>query len=155
MKWTILTVLLLLNTGIKAQSFEENEVQDLIQNMVEDVFSEFNTEKIQEYFTADAIFFENGVIHTPDSMTEFLQELKSQFQSEENKQYTFKRENSFEFLKTTIQGDYAWIYYQNYADYSMDGVVISKFHWLGNANLVKENGKWKIQFLHSTIVNKK
>ncbi len=64
----------------------------------------------------------------------------------------FSRTNHFIFYRTEIKGNMAWIAYDNIADISVTNWKGS-VHWLESAVLIKQEGTWKIQMLHSTRIN--
>lgn len=152
-----LMLLFILPWGIllTAQTKEEEELKNLISSFFNEVFSNLETEKIPEYLTPDFVLFEDGEIWDYDKSIDIVRQIKEQFNSEENKNHTFRRINSFQFMKAEIDGNTGWIYYENFADFTMDGTSISKMHWLESAVCIKTAEGWKIRFLHSTPVKEK
>ncbi|MBK8609352.1 MAG: nuclear transport factor 2 family protein [Chitinophagaceae bacterium] len=63
----------------------------------------------------------------------------------------FKRINTINFINTTINKQTAWATYNNQADITMNGKLITK-KWLETVVLVKEEKRWKIKVLHSTPI---
>lgn len=149
----IASLLLIMSFGIlQAQSLEEKEIQIIVEQMFQDVFSNLDEKKIPDYFTEDVQIFENGEIFNLDSIQEFVQNQKAMYQSEENKQHTFNRINDFEFLSTKIKDDQAFIGFYHTATFTMNDTEIAQMKWLESAILVRSNTGWKIEFLHSTIL---
>lgn len=144
--------IVLFGVSIKAQSHEAKEICEFVLEMYEEVFSDFNIERMDTYFADDVTFFYNGIVHTKQSMGEHLVELKSQFESEENKNHDFKIENTIDFMNVEFKVDYAWVSFQKLANYTMNNQLISKIQWLESIIMIKKNGKWKVQLMHSTIV---
>ena len=134
---------------------QEKELEALVQNFFEEVFSNLNVEKLDDYVTPDFMLFEDGEIWEKPKVASVVQQLKDQFNSEENKKNTFKRINSFKFIRSKIDGNTAWVYYENFADFTMNGASISKMHWLESVNFTKTPQGWKMSFMHSTIVKEK
>ena len=151
----MLLFILPLSILLSAQTKEEQELENLIISFFNDIFTELETEKIPQYLTPDFVLFEDGEIWDYNKSLEMAGQLKEQFNSEENKKHIFRRINSFQFLKTEMDGNTAWIYYENFADFTMDGTSISKMHWLESAVCTKTAEGWKIRFLHSSPVKEK
>lgn len=140
---------------LHAQTADEKEIQSTIENMFQDVFSNLDDSKINQYFTPEITIFEQGEIYNQDSIYVIVKNIRDAFQSEENKDRTFKRTNTFDFQTTKINGDTAWISYHNNAVITMDGLQIANLNWLESANLIRTKNGWKIVFLHSTEIKKK
>lgn len=138
---------------LKAQN--ENEIKSTIQNMFETVFSTTFEKSIEKYFTDDIIIFEDGEIYNMDALRTMTKELGISFEKEISNGHSLVRKNDFEFLKVIDEGDSAFIYYINSADFIYDGTSIAKISWLESAKLKKINNEWKITFLHSTKINNK
>ncbi len=139
-------------TIVFSQSNEETQFQSIVENLFQQVFSDLETEKIQHYLTDDFLLFEDGEIWNTDSIRIYTERLKKQFNNEENKINTFKRTNSFKFIKSESDAQSGTIYYENFADFTMNGTSIAKMHWLESAVFRKTKDGWKISFLHSSPV---
>lgn len=61
---------------------------------------------------------------------------------------------SFEDIRTKIEGSIAWISYRNRAVVSRNEKT-SNVEWLESAVFEKNQGKWKLVLLHSTVVKPK
>lgn len=138
-----------------AQTTEEKEVQSVIENMFEDVFSKLDENLISKYFTDDFLLFEDGEIYNLETTAQMIASIKKQFDDEAAKGHKLERKNKFEFIKTLTDGDSAQVYYKNSAEFLYDGLSIMKFDWLESASLIKSDGSWKISFLHSTLIKNK
>lgn len=138
-----------------AQTTEEKEVQSVIENMFEDVFSKLDENLISKYFTDDFLLFEDGEIYNLETTAQMIASIKKQFDDEAAKGHKLERKNKFEFIKTLADGDSAQVYYKNSAEIFYDGMSIMKFDWLESASLIKSDGSWKISFLHSTKIKNK
>ena len=145
----LVIILLLFSTLALTQTQEEKKVQTTIETMFQNVFSDLDSSKTSLYFTDDFVLFEDGEISNGNAIEQMVLNLKKQFNDQENKD--FKRTNTFDFLKTTVNGNSAWIYYKNSAVFTLNGIEIAHIDWLESAYLRKENTEWKIQFLHSTV----
>lgn len=151
MKKVLVLTLLIFSSWVFTQTKEEIEVQTTIETMFQNVFSDLDLSKIPMYFTDDFVLFEDGEIMDEKFITQMILNLKEQFEGEENKDKNFNRRNSFDFLKISVNGNSAWIYYKNSAVFTLNGMEIAKINWLESAYLLKESKGWKIQFLHSTV----
>ena len=63
----------------------------------------------------------------------------------------FKRINTINFINTTISNGAAWATYDNQADIIRNGKQ-TKLKWIETVVLVKEDKRWKIKVLHSTLI---
>ncbi len=155
MKKVIILTMLCFSTFSFAQSPDEKELKNIVENLFEVVFSELDSTKINTYLTDDFLLFEDGEIWNNDTIRNMVTELTNQFNSDENKNHSFKRINSFKFIKSESDGKMATIYYENFADFQMDGTTIAKMHWLESATFRKTKDGWKMIFLHSSPVKEK
>ena len=65
----------------------------------------------------------------------------------------YERRNYFQQIRAVENGNSVWISYWNKADFKDEkgrGTVV----WLESAVMVKEQGEWKVQMLHSTRLGK-
>lgn len=134
----ILTALL-----IPALSFSQNAEQNKVNNAIVAMFdglAELSLEKIKKNSTADLMILEHGEIWNIDTIAAWISTVRS---------LNPVRTNSFEFIKTEIIGQIAWVAYDNKAVVTMNGQKTEK-HWLESAVLVKEGNEWKVKMLHST-----
>ncbi len=151
-----LGIIYFLTAGISlSQSREDKIFESLVENSFQEIWSNLNTGKIATYYTDDFVLFEDGEIQNIDSVYAIINNLSEQFNSEENKNHKFERTNQFKFIKSHVEEDSGWIYYENFADFTMDGTSISKMHWLESAICIKTADGWKIRFLHSSPVKEK
>ena len=63
-----------------------------------------------------------------------------------------QRKNFFKQIRTRQTGDMAWVSYWNKAEIQR-ATELKILVWLESAVMVKVDGKWKIQMLHSTRVD--
>ena len=63
----------------------------------------------------------------------------------------FKRINTIDFINTTISKKAAWTTYHNQADINRDGKQTT-VKWIETVVLVKQQKRWKIKVLHSTLI---
>lgn len=135
-----------------AQTNTETEIQSVIQNMFQDVFSGHSTASIDKYFANDIILFEDGIIYNRDSIQEMANVINERFDAETANGHKLERKNNFDFLNTTFEENNGFVIYKNQAAFLYDGTTIAKVEWLESAKLERFEGVWKITFLHSTTI---
>ncbi len=129
---------------------EEGELADIKQVVVEaydSIWSKFNVDAIDDYHVKDFTLLNDGEdVWSNFDVVIYLKRIKKlQDQS-------LVRINEFEFLESKINGNMAWITYYNTANFSHELVTLNDSKWLESAVLVKQNGHWKFQLLHTTTV---
>ncbi|EAZ79351.1 nuclear transport factor 2 family protein [Algoriphagus machipongonensis] len=129
----------------QTQQEEIEIIEVLIQESFDSLFSAFNSEKIENYYTEDFLLLEDGEVWNNKIIKEY-------FDNAIKKQPIPTRVNKFEFIETKVDGDMAWTAYHNYAKISRDGEVIREVHWLESAVAVKTAAGWKLKMLHSTPI---
>jgi len=154
MKSIILLSCFIFCPSLFGQSAPEAEFQKIVRNSFQEIWSDLVENKIPDYYTNDFMMFEGGEIYNLDSVRNYIQNSIAMFSSEENKKHQFKRINRFEFLRSGFEGNIGWIAFHNYAEFKMDGQVISKMDWLESATFIKTENGWKMNFLHSTPFKK-
>jgi ketosteroid isomerase-like protein len=126
---------------------DEIQIQNLIQESFDSLFSTFNADAIERYYTKDFILLEDGEIWD----NEFI---KNYFNGAIKKQPIPTRVNKFDFIKTEVDGNMAWIAYNNYATISRNGEIIRDIHWIESAVAIKTPDGWRLKMLHSTPAKK-
>jgi ketosteroid isomerase-like protein len=119
------------------------EIHQLIQESFDSLFSAYHAKLVERYYTPDFILLEQGEIWDMDFIKSYLSE-----RSLKNNPMT--RTNRFEFIKTEIFGDQAWVAYHNYATFTKEGEAPREVYWLESAAAVKTNQGWRLELLHST-----
>ncbi len=132
----------------KSVSDDEKAVQDLIQNSFDAIFSEYDANQLGDFYTADFLLLEHGELWDMDFIRGYLSKAKQNTDRP-------TRTNRFEFIKTVIEGNRAWVAYHNYAMISKDGQVIRELYWLESATAIKTTQGWRLDMLHSTRAEKK
>jgi hypothetical protein len=102
--------------------------------------AELSIEQIRNSSTDDLIILEHGEIWNMDTVVAILNKLKA---------LKPVRVNSFDFIKTEVRDQTAWVAYQNKAIVTINGQKVD-YHWLESAVLVKQGNDWKIKMLQST-----
>jgi ketosteroid isomerase-like protein len=141
---------LLFGFNVFAQSIsntEEEQIQQLIQNSFDEIFSSYQIEKLSDFYTEDFLLLEQGEVWDLPVIRNYLTEAQK-------KPNPPIRTNRFDFIKTEIAGDRAWVAYHNYATISRDGQVLREIYWLESATAIKTKNGWRLDMLHSTRVEK-
>jgi hypothetical protein len=97
-------------------------------------------EKLNSLTTSDFVLFEDGVIWTNDSLVT----MKEKFSS-------FKGAWKFDNISVNIDESSGDIVYFNQGDFVFNDTIKIKIDWLESATFRKVDGKWKMNFLHSTV----
>lgn len=150
MKYAISILIFFFSISIFAQAKDEVQFQKLIEDSFQEIWSNMDESKISKYYSEDFLLLEDGEIWNNDSVKIAVNDIKSRFESPENKMHKFERINSFDFIKSHSETNSGWIAYHNYADIKMNGTSIAKIHWIETAMFIKDKKGWRIQALHST-----
>ncbi|WP_026953988.1 DUF4440 domain-containing protein [Algoriphagus vanfongensis] len=148
MKSLLLSFLLLVSfSGFAQEKSDEKAVQDLIQGSFDHLFSEFDSDRIFDFYTEDFLLLEQGEVWDMKIIQDYFAKAKQN----ENRP---TRTNRFEFISTKIDGNRAWVAYHNYATITRDGQVIREIEWLESATAIKTSKGWRLDMLHSTRIEK-
>ncbi|EON78052.1 hypothetical protein ADIS_1450 [Lunatimonas lonarensis] len=126
-----------------AQTSDEHALQALIQDSFDHIWSELDAEKIPDYYLPDFLLLEHGEVWDNAFIATYFEGARTRSQRP-------IRTNRFEFIRTDVQGDMAWIAYHNYADFALEGQETRKAYWLESAVALKTPQGWKLKMLHST-----
>ena len=120
-------------------------VKQVIIDSFEEVLTNLELDKINDYYTDDFLLLENGEVWNNDSIIHYL----SLALANDTKPI---RTNKFEFIDVQIDGNSAWVVYQNHATFTLDNKVVRQMHWLESATAIKTEQGWRLEMLHSTVV---
>lgn len=141
-------VFLLLFLGTFLSSFaqqkdlpDEVQIQNLIQESFDVLFSKYELDLIDKYYTPDIKILENGEIWDMEIIKGILEDAKKRGSSE--------RINKLDFIETHVDQTMGYAIYHNYATISMDGKTVREIHWIESVVAVKTDDGWKIKNLHS------
>lgn len=95
--------------------------------------------KLDSLTTEDFVLFEDGRIWTNDSLVVIDEGIKS-----------FKGEWKFDHIKINIDQSSGDITYYDHGDFVYNDTIKVSIDWLESATFRKVDGKWKMNFLHST-----
>lgn len=127
---------------------DEQEIRDLIKDSFQEIFSENTKEKLPHYYTEDFLLLEDGEVWDMEIIKEYMDKAAEMDPMPE-------RINAFDFIEVKISGDMAWTAYHNTAVFKMDDNVVGEMNWLESASAIRTPEGWKLQLLHSTVIDKK
>lgn len=138
---------LLLSIFLQAQpplKKSQQQAQQAIVNLFE-ALSNRDLAGLKEQCTADISFYEYGQVWSMDTLVNIA--------ITQNTAADFKRSNRFEFIRTVTDKKTAWVSYRLYSDIYRGSKKIQA-EWLETVVLLKQNKKWKVAHLHSTLIKK-
>ena len=135
-------MLLLIVSSFSFPLFAQKENKEIESSIIGffNGLSLINADTLKFYSTDDFQLLENGEIWNLDTLIAKIMPRKNA---------NIQRVNNFNFVKTEQNSNTAWVSYFNSAEFSL-GDKKQTIKWLESAVLKKNNGKWKIQMLHST-----
>lgn len=144
-KSSLLLMLLFVTAAANAQS--ANKQEQAVQQTIQQLFtalSNRDTAGLRLYCTADVHFYEYGEVWTIDTLIKRVMI---------NKPADYKRTNSFDFVRTTIDGHTAWVTYYLQSEITRNGKK-ELVKWMETVVLVKHKEQWKIKLLHSSLISR-
>ncbi len=139
--------LIFASTAVFSQTSDKKQVEQLIQNSFDEIFSSYQAEKLTDFYTKDFLLLEQGEVWDLAIIKDYLAKAKANPNPP-------TRTNRFGFIKTLVDGDRAWVAYHNYATISRDGQVLRELYWLESATAIRTENGWRLDMLHSTRVEK-
>lgn len=146
MKNILILFAFLFSTTAFSQSSDQLQIEQLIQNSFDEIFSNYEVDKLIDFYTEDFLLLEQGEVWDMAIIRDYLTKAKSNLNPP-------TRTNRFEFIKTDVEGDRAWVAYHNYATISRDGQVLREIYWLESATAIRTTYGWRLDMLHSTRVD--
>ncbi|WP_231458781.1 MULTISPECIES: nuclear transport factor 2 family protein [unclassified Pedobacter] len=143
----LLPFLFLSFCALTVNAQEKNSSQKAAEQTIVDFFdalSALDFEKMK-YYTKDVEFVEYGEIWNLDVLVGRLKPMVGK---------GIKRTNTLKFTKTVVEDNTAWVIYFNTADLEIKDRK-DQVKWLESVVLVKDEGRWKISLLHSTVLSNK
>ncbi len=138
---TILTIIL--GLGLLTNCEQKKDDPEILKNILIDYFDGIKTqdlEKLNSLTTRDFVLFEDGKIWTNDSLVKINEKFNS-----------FKLDWKFDNIKVNMDESSGDIVYFNHGDFVFNDTIKMKIDWLESATFRKVDGKWKMNFLHSTV----
>ena len=127
---------------------DAQEIQQLIQDSFDSLFSGYQAELLDRFYTPDFLLLEQGEVWDLDFIKTYLED-----RSKNPNPVT--RTNRFEFIKTEVFGERAWVAYHNWATFTKEGTAPREVYWLESASAVRTSEGWRLELLHSTRVESK
>uniref|UniRef100_UPI0040472C5E DUF4440 domain-containing protein n=2 Tax=Algoriphagus sp. TaxID=1872435 RepID=UPI0040472C5E len=127
---------------------EKKVVQQLVQESFDSLFSNYRVDLLNKFYTPDFLLLEQGEVWDMDFINSYL---KDRSQSSNS----MTRTNRFEFIKTEVFGDRAWVAYHNWATFTKEGTITREVYWLESATAIRTSDGWRLELLHSTRVETK
>jgi ketosteroid isomerase-like protein len=143
----IVSALLILVIAVEAQE-KLSENQKAVQQTVTKVFDALSNRdslSLKKYCAKDILLFEYGQVWNLDTL--IRKAIKR------NTANDFKRVNTIEFIYTTVDRNTAWAAYNLHSEITSTGKQ-STVHWLETVVLVRQQKKWKLKVLHSTLIKR-
>lgn len=127
---------------------EKEAVQQLVQDSFDSLFSNYRVDLVYNFYTADFLLLEQGEVWD-------MEFIKSYLKDRNQSSNPVKRTNRFEFIKTEVYGDRAWVAYHNWATFTKEGTPAQEVYWLESAYAIRTSEGWRLELLHSTRVENK
>lgn len=128
----------------KTATESQQEVQQIIIKIF-DALSNRDSVSLKSYCTDDVQFYEYGMAWNIDTLINKAIVL--------NTATDFKRVNIFNFIKTEVNKNTAWITYYLHSEINSNGKQ-RNVQWMETVVLVKDKKRWKIKLLHSSLIKK-
>ena len=127
---------------------EKKVVEQLVQESFDSLFSNYRVDLLNKFYTPDFLLLEQGEVWDMDFINSYLKD-----RSQSSNSVT--RTNRFEFIKTEVFGDRAWVAYHNWATFTKEGTITREVYWLESATAIRTSDGWRLELLHSTLVETK
>lgn len=140
---TISILTIILGLGLLTNCEQKKDDPEILKQILTDYFDGIRTqdlEKLNSLTTSDFVLFEYGVIWTNDSVVTIKEKYSS-----------FKGDWKFDNIKVNVDKSSGDIVYFNQGDFVYNDTIKIKKNWLESATFRKVDGKWKMNFLHSTV----
>ncbi|GAK76386.1 hypothetical protein JCM19275_3555 [Nonlabens ulvanivorans] len=136
-------------TAEKLQETDEEAtiaVEEVVQNLFDEVWSDYDEAAITKYQTDDFLLLEHGEVWNNDTIANWCKSAKK-------RELQFDRINNFERIAAKRNGDKLWLAYHNYGTFKLDTLSF-KSSWLESVVAVKKDSVWKLELMHSTRQSK-
>ncbi len=143
----LLSFLIVTATYLNAQTRNNSEQTKVNQTVIKlfDGIAALDMKMVGRHSTEDFLLLEDGAVWNMDTLASRLNPLKA---------VSFSRTNRLDFIRTEVEGNSAWVAYNNAADMVVNGQK-RNIQWLESAFLVKQGNDWKVRMLHSTVLKPK
>ncbi len=143
MKRKTLLMLIILGFILSCQEEKKPDDPELLKQVLLEYFKgikNIDLDKMKTATTNDFVLFENGQVWNNDSIYNFLKAMPP-----------FVAEYKLDNFHINIDSEIGNMFYFNHADLIMNDTTEVKYDWIESATFKKIDGKWKINFLHSTV----
>ncbi len=142
-KLNILAVIL--GLGLLNGCKQKKDDPEIFKNILTDYFdgiksNKVDLDKLNSLTTKDFVLFEDGLIWTNDSLAKPTPGVES-----------FKGKWTFENVRVNMDESSGTMVYLNHGDFVINDTIKTKVDFLESASFRKVDGKWKLNFLHSTV----
>ncbi len=127
---------------------DAQEIQQLIQDSFDSLFSNYQAELLDRFYTPDFLLLEQGEVWD-------MAFIKTYLEDRSKNPNPVTRTNRFEFIKTEVFGERAWVAYHNWATFTKEGTAPREVYWLESASAIRTSEGWRLELLHSTRVENK
>ena len=137
--------ILLLTQVILLSACQQKKVDDpeQLNGVVVSFFDGIKTkdfQKMNDLTTADFVIFEDGKLFNNDSLFKQM-----------NSFAKYTAEYAFDNFDTYVDANSGSTSYFNHGEIVLNDTIEIKIDWLESATFKKVDGKWKMDFLHSTV----
>lgn len=136
-----------ITSGQASIETDKADLKELILNSFDDIWSELNSKNMDQYYTKDFLLLENGEVWNNDSIANYLDHASL-------KQNIPNRVNSIDVIEIKVTNGMAWIAYRNHATFTIDHKIVRNADWLESANAILTENGWRLEMLHSTVIEK-
>ena len=122
---------------------QKKDDPEVLKKILTDYFDGIKTQdlnKLNSLTTTDFVLFEDGKIWTNDSLVTIKDKFKS-----------FEGEWKFDNMRVNIDESSGDIVYYDHGEFIFNDTLRVEIDWLESATFRKVDGKWKMNFLHSTV----
>lgn len=128
----------------EAQTNKDKEVQKSVKEFFAALAAR-DSVAMKRWSTADLTLIEYGTVWNIDTLIRrgILQ----------NTAADFTRVDEFEFLSTAVHGNTALVSYRLFSRIKRSGSE-TNVRWIESMSLLYEENRWKVKFLHSTLLNR-
>ena len=134
------TLLLFVLIGLMT-SCQQNKPTDNPENLKQvDGIKNMDLNKMNDVTTSDFILYEDGKVWNNDSLMDFLNTFPK-----------FTADYTFDNFKIDVDNVSGNMYYFNHCDFTLNDTTKLTFNWIESATFKKIDGRWKMNFLHSTV----
>lgn len=141
--FTVITLSCSLFTQAQVKlSNDQLQVQKTLTDLFQAI-ADRDTAMLKNSCTSDIMLLENGQLWNLDTLVQKVLQGRGK---------DFKRVNTLDFIETMVNGNFAWVSYNNQAEIIRNEQHLTFIKWLETTILIKEGNGWKVRVLHSTLL---